>query len=147
MSECPFCNIDYNRTRIIDESPKSLTVLSNPALMRGHCLIIPRKHVEKISELDEEELKDLMGEVIKIEELLLKKYSGCDIRQNYRPFQQQSDFKVNHLHFHLQPRLLYDNLYKKCQVYEKSVFRMLNSNELNESMKFILNGNFIGDHK
>jgi diadenosine tetraphosphate (Ap4A) HIT family hydrolase len=136
-NNCPFCKIDLNRTRIIDEGPKSLVILSNPALMQGHCLVVPKRHVEKISELDGEEWIDVVKELVKIEELLLKRYPGCDIRQNYRPFQQQNDLKVNHLHFHLQPRSLYDRLYDVSQVHEPKIFKFLDSDELDESKYFI----------
>ena len=47
---------------------------------------------------------------------------GCDIKQNYRPFQKQTKLKVNHLHIHLQPRELFDNLYEKSQIFEKEIF-------------------------
>ena len=49
--ECPFCNGIEPRSRIIDETRETITILSNPALVRGHCLVIPKRHVEKLSEL------------------------------------------------------------------------------------------------
>ena len=133
MENCVFCNLNLEKTRIISETKKTYVILSNPALMKGHCLVIPKRHVERLLQLNEEERIDLIKEIVKIEELLLKKFPGCDIRQNYRPFQQQGNLKVNHLHFHLQPRELYDELYKKSQIYETEIFRFLNSEELNES--------------
>lgn len=129
MSEkCPFCEIK-DTNRILDETDKTLTILSNPALVKGHCLVIPKRHVEKLSELSEEEKEELFSQVIKIQEILLKKFGGCDIRQNYRPFRKQNNLKVDHLHIHLQPRELFDELYKKCQIYEKEIFRKLSQEE------------------
>ncbi len=138
MENCVFCNLNLERTRIICESERSYTILSNPALMKGHSLVIPKRHVEKLSELDEEEKKDLLEQIIKIEELLLRKFPGCDIRQNYRPFQKQSNLKINHLHFHLQPRELYDKLYSTSQIYETQIFKFLNSEEVEKIKNFIL---------
>mgnify|MGYP001616142049 CR=1 FL=1 len=138
MEKCVFCNLNLERTRIIYKSEKSYIILSNPALMKGHCLVIPKRHVEKLSELGIEERKDLLEQIIQIEERLLKKFPGCDIRQNYRPFQQQSNLKINHLHFHLQPRELYDELYKKSQIYETQVFKFLSSEEAEALKNFIL---------
>ena len=140
MEKCVFCNLNEERTRIISETNYNFSILSNPALMEGHCLVIPKRHVERISELDEDETIDLMKELVKIEELLLTKYSGCDIRQNYRPFQQQDNLKINHLHFHLQPRSLYDELYQKSQRHKIEVFRMLNISELDKIKSFLLDG-------
>ncbi len=139
--DCPFCSLSKDtegRTRIIDETTNTLTILSNPALMKGHCLVIPKRHVEKPSELSEEERKELFNQVIKIQELLIKHFSGCDIKENYRPFQKQSDLKVHHLHFHLQPRELFDELYEKSQKAEENVFKKLSKEELEETKRFLL---------
>ena len=102
--ECPFCRLDEKKSRILFETEHTLTILSNPALVRGHCLVIPKKHVERLSELSEEELREIFSQLVKVQEILLKKFGGCDLRQNFRPFQKQGRLKVNHLHIHLQPR-------------------------------------------
>ena len=139
MSEkCPFCSKIEPKSRIIDETNKTLTILSNPALVEGHCLVIPKRHVEKLSELNKEEKEELFSQVVKAQELLLKKFGGCDIRQNFRPFQKQSNLKVNHLHIHLQPRELEDELYKKCQIFEKEVFKELSQEELDKLKQELL---------
>ena len=139
MEGCVFCNLNLERTRVISESENIFAILSNPALVEGHCLVIPKRHVEKLNELSEDERVDLFEQMIKLQELLSKQYnSGCDIRQNYRPFQKEGDLKVNHLHIHLQPRNFEDELYHKCQVFEKDLFRMLNENELDEVKKEVI---------
>ncbi|MEK7477940.1 MAG: hypothetical protein AAB645_01045 [Patescibacteria group bacterium] len=58
-------------------------------------------------------------------DILNKFSSGCDVRQNCRPFMKQTDLKIDHLHFHLQPRELNDELYKKCQIHEKEIFQQM----------------------
>lgn len=123
--ECPFCNINKEKTRIIKETDKVLVILSNPRLVEGHLLVIPKRHVEKLSELNDDEKKELFDTVIEFQENILKSASGCDIRQHYRPFQKQDNLKVNHLHIHLLPREFEDELYKKCQIYEKDIFEEL----------------------
>lgn len=142
MSECVFCDINVLKTRIISSSENTLTILSNPALVYGHCLVIPRKHVERLDELSLDERNELFLEVVKMQSLLLKKFGGCDIRQNCRPFQEQSKLKINHVHIHLQPRENEDELYQKVQIFEKNVFRDLSNEELNklsEELKEVLN--------
>ena len=139
MSHCPFCKYveDRDREIIIDETPNTLTILSNPALAKAHCLIVPKRHVENISELTDDEKKEIFNQLIKTQLLLLKKFRGVDICQNYRPFLSQSKLKVNHLHFHLIPRGFEDELYKKSQIYEKEIFTDLNKEELNEVKDFM----------
>ena len=133
---CPFCSIDSERTRILEDKKFVRVIFSNPRLMPGHLLIIPKRHVEKLSELNEEERKELFETIIEFQEKILSKVaSGCDLRINYRPFQKQNNLKINHLHVHLQPRELFDELYKKSQIFEKDVFKDLIPKELNKMLK------------
>ena len=122
---CPFCEIDHDRNQVLKESKYSFVIFSNPRLMPGHLLVVPKRHIEKLSELKEIEKVDLWNFVIEFEEKILKYVSkGCDIRQNFRPFQKQSNLKV-----HLQPRKFKDNLYKKSQVHETELFKSLSKKE------------------
>lgn len=136
--DCPFCNINKEKTRIIKETKNSFVILSNPKLVPGHILVIPKRHVERLFELNELERNDILNLLIKYQEKILKNVSsGCDIRQNYRPFQKQGKIKVNHLHIHLQPRELEDELYKKCQIFEKEIFKELESGEMEKFSKML----------
>ena len=136
--DCPFCHIDKEKTKIIKEGEKVMVVLSNPRLIEGHLLVIPKRHVEKISELNEEELKELLENIIEFQQKILSKISpGCDIRQNYRPFQKQNNLKINHLHFHLLPRKLEDEIYQKCQIFEKNLFKKLTKKEAVKIVKLL----------
>lgn len=135
---CPFCNIDKEKTRIIRKGKNIFVVFSNPRLMEGHLLVIPKRHVEKLSELNKEEREELFETVIDFQEKILSKISkGCDIRQNYRPFQRQDNLKVSHLHIHLQPREFEDQLYKKSQIFEKEIFRGLTKTEIGRVNKLL----------
>jgi ATP adenylyltransferase len=120
---CPFCSIE--KERLIFDGKTVFVILSNPHLMESHMLVVPKRHVEKLSELGEDERKELFDTAIEFQEKLLKKFPGCDIRQNCRPFLPESSIKVNHVHFHLQPRSPEDELYTKSQKFEKELFKPL----------------------
>lgn len=100
--------------------------------MKGHLLVLPKRHIESLSELKEEEKKELFDTAIEFQEKILEISKGCDLRQNYRPFQKQEELKVHHLHIHLQPRELFDDLYEKCQVHEKELFKEIEEKEMDE---------------
>ena len=137
--ECPFCNINSEKTRILKDGNFTRVIFSNPRLMPGHLLVVPKRHVEEISDLDEKERKELFEMIVEFQEKILSKIApGCDIRQNYRPFQKQDNLKINHLHIHLQPRENFDELYEKSQIFEKDVFKDLQSEELEEMLKIFL---------
>src|SRR3989344_6417220 len=127
---CPFCNIDKEKTRLLKTGTYIFVVLSNPRLMEGHTLVIPKRHVEKISDLNKEEKKELFSTMVEFQEKIIQKISpGCDIRENYRPFQKQDNLKIDHLHIHLQPRKFEDELYQESQIHEKKVFKELTNVE------------------
>ena len=136
--DCPFCKIDKEKTRVIKEGKNVMVILSNPRLVEGHLLVIPKRHVEKISELNEEELKESFEKIIEFQQKILSKISpGCDVRQNYRPFIKQSNFKVDHLHFHLLPRKLKDEIYQKSQIFEKQLWEELIGKEAEKISKLL----------
>ena len=78
---CGFCDIDEIKTRKLFDNRKVMVVLSNPRLVPGHLLVIPKRHVEKLSELSNEEKKELFETAIKFQKKIISKYSsGCDSR-------------------------------------------------------------------
>ena len=138
---CPFCTIDSLRNRTVKEGRFVTVVFSNPRLMPGHLLVIPKRHVETIADLDASEQHELFQTVVEFQEKILERVSsGCDIRQHYRPFQKQDHIKADHLHIHLLPRELYDELYQKCQVFETGIFQKTTSEECDEVLSALGKG-------
>jgi histidine triad (HIT) family protein len=131
IKTCPFCTIDTKRTKIINSKPYTIVILSNPRLVPGHLLVIPKRHVEKLSELIEEEKNELCNTVIEFQEkILLRVSSGCDVRQNYRPFLKEGRLKVDHLHIHLIPREFKDDIFRHIQIFENNLFKELDEKEI-----------------
>lgn len=80
--------------------------------------------------MNEEERKEIIDFVIEFEEKILDKLaSGCDIRQNFKPYVKNSRTHVNHLHFHLHPREFKDELHEKADVYRNPLYRDLPEEE------------------
>jgi diadenosine tetraphosphate (Ap4A) HIT family hydrolase len=127
---CPFCSIDKRRTFIVENKETLYVALSNPRLVRGHLLVILRRHVEKLSELSKEEQHMLWDTVVEYQERILSTLStGCDVRQNYHPFQRQGRVKVDHLHVYLIPREFKDQIYQVTQIYETQLFQDIDEEE------------------
>ncbi len=139
MIDCPFCKIlTEKKERILKQSEHAFVVLSDPRLMLGHMLVIPKKHGEKFSDLDTNERNDVMNLAVVMQEFVLKNIaSGCDISEHYRPFIKQNKVKVDHLHVHVRPRELEDELYEKVQKFEKDVFQDLSEEEFQKFKKLI----------
>jgi ATP adenylyltransferase len=129
--KCPFCKINKEKTIILQLNKYTYVALSNPRIVKGHLLVIPRRHVEKLSDLTQKEKNELINTVIEFQEkILLKLSSGCDIRQNYHLFLQQGRIKVDHLHIHIIPREFKDEIYKVTQINEKKLFKDLDRPEI-----------------
>ena len=134
--DCVFCTIDKEKTRTVEVGKTMTVILSNPRLMKGHILIIPKRNIEKINDLTSAEKDEMFSLLCKYNEKILKNFaSGVDIKQNYRPFMKNSEVKVAHFHFHLQPRELFDELYEKSQKHETEIFKKLTEEEINETLK------------
>ena len=128
---CPFCEyVLSKKEKMIQEGKNVFVILSDPRLMPGHLLVIPKRHVVKLSELNFEERKEFFDTIIEFQEKVVEKFStGCDLRQNYRPFLKEGKLKVDHVHMHLLPREFEDEYYEKCQFSEKDIFKDLSDGE------------------
>lgn len=126
--DCPFCSPEHLAPCVVSEKRFVWVVASDPHLMRGHLLIIPKRHIEKPSELTRDERNELFDTLFAYQEKILQKIApGCDIREHLRPFQKQTRLKIHHLHFHLQPRSLEDELYRASQIHETALFHPLDN--------------------
>jgi len=126
-TNCPFCS---PKDRVLKENKQAQVILSNPHKVPGHLLVLPKRHVEKPWELTKDELTGIFDLIFEIEQKILGKLGdGVDIRQNYRPFLQQNDLKVDHVHFHIIPRSLEDYIYKVSEQYETQLFADLDQAE------------------
>ena len=115
--DCRFCTIINDETeRIVAYRDHCFVLLSNPRLVPGHLLVIPRRHVERPNELNAEEQKNMFDTMLEFQDYILENVaSGCDIRQHCKPFLPESRLKVNHVHMHLLPREFQDELFLHSQ--------------------------------
>lgn len=132
---CPFCN---HHERILKENKTAQVLLSNPRKTPGHVLVTPKRHIEEPWQLESEEIHDIFELIFFVEQKLIGKLGdGCDIRQNYRPFMEQSRLKVNHLHFHVIPRYFKDYIYQVAEKYETDLFSDLDAAEAKDVVKLL----------
>jgi histidine triad (HIT) family protein len=101
--DCIFCKIVKGeiKARMILETRDSLAFLDAFPLAKGHALVIPKKHYEKIQQMTDEHNADLFDVVHKVMEkvdaltgaTLLAVHNGKDAGQ-----------EIPHVHVHLIPR-------------------------------------------
>lgn len=120
---CPFCLIDEERQRILEEREYIYVMPSNPQLVPHHMLVIPKRHVEKPWQLTQEERAGLYQTIFEFQKKIVDFCAPwCDVQQHYRPYLPQSRYKVDHIHWHLLPRWFQDPLYQRVQIHEKKMF-------------------------
>ena len=111
MSNCIFCKIINNEipSTKIYEDKNSLVILDvRPATKYGgHCLVMPKKHFELITDLPNNLLNKLSLVIKKMSKALLKYGEGLNILLNNKKIAGQA---ISHVHFHLIPRFPNDGV-------------------------------------
>ena len=110
MSECLFCNIIDHKidSEIVYEDNDVIAFLDINPVNPGHILVVPKKHEEVITDLDDEILLKVIKVVKLMASILLKMdYKGVNIIQNNYSAAGQV---VPHIHFHVIPRTESDGL-------------------------------------
>lgn len=127
MNDCPFCN---PFERVVKENDLAQAILSDPHKVPGHVLVMPKRHVEKLWELEPNELLAVFELINVIEQRLVGHLGdGMDLRQSYRPYMSQDKIKLNHLTFHILPRSYKDYLHQVSGQYEDGLYAELDDAE------------------
>eukprot|EP00013_Stygamoeba_regulata_P019965 CAMPEP_0177664856 /NCGR_PEP_ID=MMETSP0447-20121125/20738_1 /TAXON_ID=0 /ORGANISM="Stygamoeba regulata, Strain BSH-02190019" /LENGTH=132 /DNA_ID=CAMNT_0019170899 /DNA_START=43 /DNA_END=441 /DNA_ORIENTATION=+ len=101
MADCIFCKIIKGALPCfrIAETEGALAFMDIFPLSRGHCLVIPKHHCQKLHELPEESMADVGRLLVRV-----SKASGAtdyNVLQNNGAIAHQV---VNHVHFHIIPK-------------------------------------------
>ncbi|RLG70529.1 MAG: HIT family protein [Methanobacteriota archaeon] len=102
---CIFCKIvagELPSTKVYEDE-KTLAFMDINPVNPGHTLLIPKKHVETIYELDEETGKAVMSTLIKLVRAV-KKATNCQGVTIHQANEKAANQVVPHLHIHIIPR-------------------------------------------
>lgn len=111
MGDCVFCNIANGiwGSATVYEDENFRAVLDIAPAAKGHVLLLPKKHMANLYEIDETVAKEALAIASRIAKAQ-KKALGCDgvnLLQNNEEAAGQSVF---HLHIHLIPRYANDGV-------------------------------------
>jgi len=101
LASCIFCKIikgDIPSFKLI-ETERSFSFLDIGPLSKGHALVIPKYHAEKLHELPDEYLTDVLP--------IAKKIAAAQGLENYNVLQNNGKIahqEVPHVHFHVIPK-------------------------------------------
>jgi len=108
-SECLFCQIaaGARAASIVTEDDLTLAFLDHRPLFPGHCLLIPKAHVETLSDLPPEALAPFFAAA----QLLAKAVeAGLSADGSFVAINNRVSQSVPHLHVHVVPRRHKDGL-------------------------------------
>ncbi|MFB5603514.1 MAG: HIT family protein [Nitrosopumilus sp.] len=101
--DCIFCRIANGEipTKIITETNHSIAFLDAFPLTKGHTLVIPKKHHEKIQNMSSEENIDLFSTVHSVISKV-DKLTGATLMAVHNG--KEAGQEIPHVHVHLVPR-------------------------------------------
>jgi len=101
--DCIFCKIAKKEipSKIITETNKSIAFLDAFPLSRGHTLVIPKSHYEKVQDMTDMDNTDLFNTVHKVISKV-DKLTGATLLAIHNG--KDSGQEIPHVHVHLIPR-------------------------------------------
>ncbi|MEV0727817.1 MULTISPECIES: HIT family protein [Polymorphospora] len=109
MSGCVFCRIVAGSVpsfQVVGE-PSGVAFLDSRPVFRGHVLVVPRPHLETLTDLPEADLAGYFGLVRRVAAAV---ESGLDAGGTFVAMNNRVSQSVPHLHTHVVPRTKGDGL-------------------------------------
>ncbi|HYO15924.1 MAG TPA: HIT family protein [Thermoanaerobaculia bacterium] len=119
---CIFCGIVRGETdsATVFEDEVSLAFLDHRPLLPGHCLIVPKVHVETLPDLP----PDLAGPLLQNVQLLCRAVEkGLEAEGSFVAVNNRISQSVPHLHFHVVPRWKGDGLFSAKLLWKRSPYK------------------------
>ena len=106
MSDCTFCNLDFTKIEntVIYETENFRVIPSIGALADGYVLVVTKKHVNSLAELDEEQKKEYENLVYKVSDIFKKVYGKTPILFEHGTSNINNSMSANsiiHAHSHI----------------------------------------------
>jgi histidine triad (HIT) family protein len=109
VPDCRFCQIAAGTlsAAVVFEDKQAMAFLDHRPLFPGHCLLIPRRHVETLSGLEPDEIAPFFAAA----QLLSKAVEqGLEAEGSFVAINNRVSQSVPHLHVHVVPRRRKDGL-------------------------------------
>lgn len=94
---CVFCEQPWTTGEILVETRAGTVILHDDWAVRGHTMIVAKRHVENLSDLGDSEAADLLNLARTVEDLLLEQ-TGAD-----RAILMKLGIQTPHFHLHIYP--------------------------------------------
>lgn len=107
MDNCIMCKLIEDKTQVVCENEYAVAIYDGYPVGIGHTLVVPKRHVESLFELTQNELNDICSLIVESKNVLDSKYhpNGYNIGVNEG---RAAGRTVDHVHIHIIPRYVGD---------------------------------------
>ena len=107
--DCLFCRIvdGDERAELVLDEPHALAFLDYRPVFPGHCLLVPRRHYETLSDLPDDEIGPLFATARGLARAV---EAGMEADGSFVAMNNRVSQSVPHLHVHVVPRRRKDGL-------------------------------------
>lgn len=133
---CAFCDPEVLERQKFYEDDLVYALTTHKPVFPGHCLMIPKRHVERFEELTDEEITEI-GRVIKKVNLAVEKVYGTSSYLLLQKNGKEVGQSVPHVHFHYIPRKGGDDsgLIFVLRMFIANVKKPISQNEICENVE------------
>lgn len=137
--KCIFCDIDQSKIEntIIEETKYFYILPTLGSLVDGYVLIVTKRHINSMSEINDDELEEYKTIITKYQNIFNKVYNKTPIVFEHGTPNQNSEMKANsvtHAHTHI-VNINFKN--------EKEILEKYNFKEINDLKEIEINKNYI----
>lgn len=138
LFSCAFCDPDILQRQTFYEDELVLGLYTHKPIVEGHCLIIPKRHVERFEDLTAQEITQIGEGIQKVDKAAQKIWQ----REAYLLLQKNGKEvgqTVFHVHFHYIPRKKGENSTLKFlfKMFWANLFSPISSSEMETRVKYL----------
>jgi len=111
LNDCPFCSPEVEQFSWL-ETDKTRVIYNASPILPGHSLVLPKRHVSSLLELEDAELNELFQTARKAIFVLLQVFQGEGFDMSLQNGQAAGQ-TISHVHVHIFPRKFGDSLSDK----------------------------------
>ncbi len=106
MRDCVFCEIVAGRSAasVFYEDDIVIGIMTTGPVNPGHCMIIPKKHFERVRDMDEDTGAHLFKITLRTEQAIRKSGVKCDGINLFLADGEAAGQEIPHVHMHVFPR-------------------------------------------
>jgi len=100
---CPFCEPTFHELSFL-ENEWFIAVPNRAPILQGHCMVVTRRHVERVYQLNNEELEQFFPFIRRVTQVLSKSYQTKSFDYSLQDGVEVGQ-TIFHLHMHIIPRV------------------------------------------